>query len=276
MSSLTLATVSVTAFDEPPPREPDRIDFGPEPATLDREAAAVVMAAALSLGSWGRLISGTATDRDRREILRALADRSTASAARFGRLLSPGLGVADAAAVFAAFARWLRVRHRAASLTTVGDPDPRSSTLTLAPADATEADRQSREHLALLARWRIQDKAGESPRDGRTITRARLYGAALWSIGMAVQRARVIRTREVARPGRASVGALAFERDVNRRLPFYVPRVRVTQERRVLGPADHCPECPGLASTGWQPLGLLPDIGDTVCRAHCACHFEYR
>lgn len=48
------------------------------------------------------------------------------------------------------------------------------------------------------------------------------------------------------------------------------------QERRVLGMAEHCGDCPPLAAMGWQPLGSLPMIGDTECNGHCKCHFEYR
>lgn len=55
-----------------------------------------------------------------------------------------------------------------------------------------------------------------------------------------------------------------------------------TEERRVLGIADHChqspnaPGCVELASKGWQPIGTLPKIGSATCRTNCRCHFEYR
>ncbi len=48
------------------------------------------------------------------------------------------------------------------------------------------------------------------------------------------------------------------------------------EERRVLGDALHCEDCPPLAALGWQPIGTLPMIGDTECGGHCHCHFEYR
>jgi hypothetical protein len=61
------------------------------------------------------------------------------------------------------------------------------------------------------------------------------------------------------------------------------------QERRILGepPTGHCvsgpnsegeyrDSCPRLADRGWQPLGTLPEIGDTPCEGKCWCHFEYR
>lgn len=48
-------------------------------------------------------------------------------------------------------------------------------------------------------------------------------------------------------------------------------------ERRVLGDpkTSHCEDCPPLAEQGWQPLGTLPQIGDTECGPLCLCHFEY-
>lgn len=56
-----------------------------------------------------------------------------------------------------------------------------------------------------------------------------------------------------------------------------------TEERRVLGYADHCksgkagtPGCIELAAKGWQPIGTLPKIGEATCNQNCKCHFEYR
>lgn len=50
-----------------------------------------------------------------------------------------------------------------------------------------------------------------------------------------------------------------------------------TEERRVLGAADHCPDCVALANKGWQPIGTLPAIGqDSICLANCHCEFDYQ
>lgn len=55
-----------------------------------------------------------------------------------------------------------------------------------------------------------------------------------------------------------------------------------TEERRVLGPTEHCeasgdkPGCIDLAAKGWQPLGTLPRIGEATCVTHCKCVFEFR
>ena len=49
-----------------------------------------------------------------------------------------------------------------------------------------------------------------------------------------------------------------------------------TEERRILNPADHCPDCVEFAARGWQPLGSLPRISDSICRTNCKCEFEFR
>lgn len=48
-------------------------------------------------------------------------------------------------------------------------------------------------------------------------------------------------------------------------------------ERRILGhpKTEHCTDCPPLAALGWQPVGTLPDIGESECGPLCLCHFEY-
>lgn len=48
------------------------------------------------------------------------------------------------------------------------------------------------------------------------------------------------------------------------------------EERRVLHPAEHCPDCVAAANRGWQPIGTLPKIGESECRHNCKCTFEFR
>lgn len=50
----------------------------------------------------------------------------------------------------------------------------------------------------------------------------------------------------------------------------------MTQERRVLGIAEHCDDCIEYAARGWQLIGTLPRIGDSVCKTRCQCEFEYK
>jgi hypothetical protein len=48
------------------------------------------------------------------------------------------------------------------------------------------------------------------------------------------------------------------------------------EEMRELGEADHCDDCLEQAAMGWQPIGTLDAIGDTVCKTNCHCTFKYR
>jgi hypothetical protein len=48
------------------------------------------------------------------------------------------------------------------------------------------------------------------------------------------------------------------------------------EERRVLSAAEHCPDCVAYANLGWQPIGTLPRIGESVCRVNCKCSFQFR
>jgi hypothetical protein len=46
-------------------------------------------------------------------------------------------------------------------------------------------------------------------------------------------------------------------------------------ERRVVGDGGCCADCRAAAAMNWQPLGSLPEVGDTPCLTDCTCHFEY-
>lgn len=50
----------------------------------------------------------------------------------------------------------------------------------------------------------------------------------------------------------------------------------MTEEKRVLGIADHCPGCLTQAEIGWQPIGTLDPIGAEECVTRCHCRFIYR
>jgi hypothetical protein len=50
----------------------------------------------------------------------------------------------------------------------------------------------------------------------------------------------------------------------------------MTEERRILGVAEHCDVCIEQAALGWQPLLTLRRLGDSPCRANCKCRFRFR
>lgn len=70
----------------------------------------------------------------------------------------------------------------------------------------------------------------------------------------------------------ANAGRGTYEESVRRFERVYHHRML---ERRVLGVADHCEDCLDAAAEGWQPIGTLPAIGDSVCLTNCHCTFEY-
>lgn len=49
-----------------------------------------------------------------------------------------------------------------------------------------------------------------------------------------------------------------------------------TEERRMLGVADHCTGCLEQAGLGWQPINILAPIGSQQCSTNCHCIFVYR
>lgn len=119
-------------------------------------------------------------------------------------------------------------------------------TFELAAADFEVASEQQREQTAYLLGFFRQVADGEQKKNGSMLARAALYAAAGWSL---VQAFKAIKARLFG----------------------------YTEERRVLGIADHCPDCLRYAAMGWQPIGTLPVIGaGSVCRTHCHCHKEFR
>ena len=49
-----------------------------------------------------------------------------------------------------------------------------------------------------------------------------------------------------------------------------------TEERSILGPADHCADCVGEAAKGWSDIGSLIPIGERQCLSNCHCRMEQR
>lgn len=49
-----------------------------------------------------------------------------------------------------------------------------------------------------------------------------------------------------------------------------------TQEKSLLGIADHCGECVDEAAKGWQPIGSLIPVGQRLCKSNCHCTMSYQ
>ncbi len=50
----------------------------------------------------------------------------------------------------------------------------------------------------------------------------------------------------------------------------------MTEERNILGAADHCSDCLAETARGWVPIGDIVLIGERLCKSNCRCHLEYR
>jgi len=114
----------------------------------------------------------------------------------------------------------------------------------MSPADYGRVGFRLREQYAYLNRF-AAEIAGGLPLDGRFLQRVKLYAqSGRLTYHMVLRAERVLRGE--------------------------------TEEKNVLGVADHCPECVDTSAKGWQPIGTLPLIGTRQCRSNCRCHLEYR
>ncbi|MBU2051243.1 MAG: hypothetical protein KKH61_20035 [Gammaproteobacteria bacterium] len=119
-------------------------------------------------------------------------------------------------------------------------------TFELSADDLEIASRKWRSQAAYLQNFYDGAAAGEQKLNGGVINRVLLYVAAGWSILQ-------------------NIHSITAKLTGN------------TEERRVLGAADHCPDCIEYAEMDWQPIGTLPDPGvGSVCQSNCHCHKEFR
>jgi len=116
----------------------------------------------------------------------------------------------------------------------------------MSQADWGAAGRMVRDQYDFLRNFANQIADGTQALDGRALVRADLYGDAPRG---------------------------TFE-EMRRRYETLMNGME--EERRVLGEADHCEDCLDAAAEGWQPIGSLPAIGDSVCLTRCHCKFAYR
>lgn len=126
----------------------------------------------------------------------------------------------------------------AASLAILGTPEP-------APADIESMRGQVNRQGGFLRGFYQEIRNGAHLLGGQTENRASMYADAAWGSAQQVKRDRSIRDD-------------------------------YKQERRMLGQAEHCPDCEGFARLGWQPIGSLPLIGDSRCLSRCKCVFLFR
>lgn len=103
---------------------------------------------------------------------------------------------------------------------------------------------QIKKQYSYLNKMALEIRKGEQALDGTLVARAALY----------TQAGREIYEAVVARAAKDG-GA--------------------TQERSILGAADHCNDCVGEAAKGWVDIGTLIPIGQRQCLSNCRCGMQY-
>lgn len=116
----------------------------------------------------------------------------------------------------------------------------------MSQADWGATGRMIRDQYDYLRNFAEEIASGKQALDGRALVRADLYGDAARGTFEQMRR--------------------RYEQQQN----------GMTEERRMLGDADHCPGCLEQASLGWQPIGTLDPIGAEECITRCHCNFIYR
>lgn len=114
----------------------------------------------------------------------------------------------------------------------------------MSQADWGRVGARVKSQYRFLDNYAGQVDSGAQPLDGRMLSRSRMYADAA--------RATFEETRRGARM-----------------------ETGWQEERRILGPAEHCTGCLKYAGR-WAPIGSLPAIGSQQCRTRCHCHFVYR
>lgn len=145
-----------------------------------------------------------------------------------------------------ALAEWQRIMARQITMAEIAaSAQARGGLAQLTAADYARSAQRITAQFSYLSRFSDQIARGQVPLDGRVVSRAALYMQANRGTYHEVQR------------------------------EMYTER-GFTEERRVLGGAEHCDDCVRYAAQGWQPIGTLPNIGEeSACRVNCRCSFMY-
>lgn len=115
----------------------------------------------------------------------------------------------------------------------------------MGPADYGRVGQRIREQYKYLDRFAGEIARGETPLDGRLLTRSGLYGHS----------------------GRQT--SHLFERVEKKARDF-------SEERSLVTAGESCIGCTTEAARGWVRIGDLVPIGDRICNMNCACNVEYR
>ena len=77
-------------------------------------------------------------------------------------------------------------------------------------------------------------------------------------------------------PVRTSMYALAGHSSYQDGVRIRETNAGRTEEKRETTSGNPCIDCKTAKALGWQPIGTLPAIGNSVCLTRCRCYYLYR
>lgn len=140
---------------------------------------------------------------------------------------------------------WLEMRTAIKNANLFGAAAARGGWAQMTPADFGRVGAAVRVQYAYLDRFVGEIHTGSIALDGRFLNRAMSY----------------------MNSGRATYEATAEK--VARSSGY-------TEERNLLGTAEHCGDCVAETARGWVPIGSLIPIGSRQCRGNCRCRIQRR
>lgn len=184
--------------------------------------------------------TGRLSDAQARRVLSRIIQVGHADVGAIARRLVDGLqsGLATLGGWFRSMVAAIVPAHYAGSMAVLKTTQP-------APADMAAIRSMADRQVGFLARFRRNLGSGLQPLDGTAVSRSGMYAAASWSVAMDVERERMRRDG-------------------------------YTLERRIRATGDSCRTCFEEAAKGFQPIGTLRSIGDSLCLTRCRCHIIYR
>lgn len=139
---------------------------------------------------------------------------------------------------------WLEMRTAVKDANLYGAAAARGGWAQMTPADFGRVGAEVRKQYAYLDRF-VGEIDGGLTLDGRFLNRAMSY----------------------LNSGRVTFEEIATDMFEARGF---------TEERNVLGNAEHCGDCVAETARGWVPIGDLIPIGSRRCRGNCRCKIQRR
>ena len=115
----------------------------------------------------------------------------------------------------------------------------------MTPADYGRVGQLVRKQYGYLEKFALDVDSGKVPLNGAFLSRSAMYSQASRGTYHAVER-----TEMMAR--------------------------QMTEERNILGKADHCPGCLEETARQWVGIGQLVPPGQRTCKVNCKCRLRYR